>query len=198
MDFYFSGKDLTIKDDRFALAVGAKYSADHFYDGLGGGAANVGVNASSLGLNTAIVGKIGENSFKQIMLQKLIRKRVSTEFIVYDKDYYNLSSILVTPKGERTVIHHATPHNTINLSELQLKNLINTKAVYIGHLPGIALEERSRIIKYFKDRDILIVINFGLDDVEKHPKSLVNYINNAGSLVINADEFSAFLGIKKE
>src|SRR3989338_3109036 len=172
MDFYFSGKDLTIKDDRFSLAVGAKYSTDSFYDCLGGGAANVGINASTLGLNTAIIGKIGENSFKQIMLQKLIKKRVSTEFIIYDKDYFNLSAILVTKSGERTVIHHASPHNTIDLSPLQIKNLANTKSVYIGHLPGVSLEEREKLIKHFKDRDITIYINFVLDDVEQHPKSL--------------------------
>src|SRR3990167_852380 len=109
MDLYFKGNDLIAKNDNFILTCGAKYSADTFYDGLGGGAANVGVNASNLGLNTAVVAKIGENSFKQIMLQKLIKKRVSTEFIIYEKTYYNLSTILVHKTGERTVIHYVTP-----------------------------------------------------------------------------------------
>ena len=67
IDMYYKGDSLTQKEGRFNLAVGGKYLVDHFYSGLGGGAANVAIGVQSHGFKTAIVGKIGENQFKPLI-----------------------------------------------------------------------------------------------------------------------------------
>ena len=84
IDLFFKGVSLTTKQNRFYLAIGGKYHADHFYESLGGGSANVAAGCSHFGVSAAVIGKIGENSFKQLIIQKLIRKGVSSEFLLHE------------------------------------------------------------------------------------------------------------------
>ena len=59
IDLYFKGDALTFQNNRFQLAVGGKYFADHFYTGIGGGGVNIAIGASKFGLNTAVLGTVG-------------------------------------------------------------------------------------------------------------------------------------------
>src|SRR3989344_2782970 len=88
IDLYFKGNSLTFKEDRFQLAIGGKYFADHFYTGVGGGGVNVAAGATKLGLHTAILGTIGENPFKKIVLRLLEDQKIATNLCNYESDYY--------------------------------------------------------------------------------------------------------------
>ena len=65
IDLYFTGGALTHSSDRFELAVGGKYFAEHFYENLGGGATNVAIGVHNEGLRCALLAKIGNNPFKK-------------------------------------------------------------------------------------------------------------------------------------
>jgi len=71
VDLYFKGRSLTKDNSRFQLAVGGKYFTDEFYEDVGGGGCNVASGLAKQGYNVAIFGKIGNNSFKEIILKKL-------------------------------------------------------------------------------------------------------------------------------
>ncbi len=45
VDLYYKGESLSEKDGHFNLAIGGKYFADSFYEGLGEGGANVSIGA---------------------------------------------------------------------------------------------------------------------------------------------------------
>lgn len=190
IDLFFKGEELTQKDDRFFLAIGGKYLADEFHETLGGGAANVAVGASHYGLNTAVLGKIGENVFKQIIIQKLIKKGVSTEFLLLDKDYLNISSILLSYTGDRSIIHYATPHETLDISEIMMNKLTRTTTVYMGNLPGISISERSKLLSFFKKKNIKIALNFGRQDCAESLAKVGKLIEYADILVLNKHEFA--------
>jgi len=57
-----------------------------------------------MGLNTAILGKIGDNQFKEIIQKHLKDNGVSTSLCHVEKNYMKISSILLSPQGERTII----------------------------------------------------------------------------------------------
>lgn len=193
VDLFFKGDSLTEQNNKFSLSIGGKYLANHFYESLGGGGANVAVGASTHGLNTAVLGKIGENSFKQIIIQKLIKKRVSTEFLLCDKDFINISTILVAKGAERTIIHYLTPDQNLNLSEMMLKNLTKTQFVYMGNLPDIRMAEKVILAKYFKSHGVKICLNLGMTDLITGMKKISEILGLADIFIINTEEYAALV-----
>lgn len=196
IDLFFKGESLTVKDNRFYLAIGGKYHVDHFYESLGGGGANVAVGIAHFGFSTAVIGKIGENAFKQIIIQKLIKKTVSCEFLLIEKGYLNISSIFLTSSGERTIVHYCTPHESFFLNENIKREIVKSKMVYMGNLPDIAIKERQEIISIFKKNNAVICLNLGIVDCRKPFSELSILINQADIFILNTYEFAEL--IKKE
>lgn len=196
IDLYFKGKSLTMNKDRFTLAVGGKYEAEHFYEGLGGGAANVAIGLSNLGFSCAVAGTIGENVFKQMVLQKLINKRISSEFLIFERGHINISTILLSPKGERSIVHYTTPKSLLGFSPLQEANMQKCTTLYLGHLPGIPLLEKLRFLSLFKKNGKMIIINLGADDAKAGKTQAARLTQMADILILNKYEFADLLGKK--
>lgn len=196
IDLFFKGESLTIKDNRFYLAIGGKYHVENFYESLGGGGANVAAGAAHFGFSTAVIGKIGENAFKQIIIQKLIKKTVSCEFLLIEKGYLNISSIFLTLQGERTIVHYNTPHENFSLNENIKRQIAKTKMVYMGNLPNIIIKERQEILSIFKKNKALICLNLGIVDCRRPFSELNALINQADIFILNTYEFAEL--IKKD
>lgn len=198
MDLYFKGKSLSTKDGHISLSIGGKYPVDYFHESVGGSGANVAIGASNQGLSTAVVAKVGENSFKQIILQKLLKKMVSTEFLLDDAGYMNVSSILLSETGEKTIVHYATPHETLEVSEAMKKNMLNTKAIYMGSLPGISLSERVKLLTYFSDAQKKIMLAVGALEIEMGLEKLTPLLDRAHILIMNGHEYADLVQKDKE
>lgn len=184
-----------MKDSRFFVSVGGKYVADEFHEGVGGNAANVAIGCSNHNLNTAILAKIGENVFKQVILQKLVKKTVSTEFLQYEKSFLNISTILLSPKGEKTVIHYATPNESFNLSSVLTKNLSNSSAVFMGNLPDISIEERAKLLSTIREEGKTVFLNLGIQDCRKKIIEVKPLLSNSDVLFLNTHEFAELIKI---
>ena len=78
IDMFFKGDSLTYEHNRFQLAIGGKYFVDQFHQGLGGGGANVAIAAARHGAKAAVVGKVGVNSFRKIIMEDLRDAGVDT------------------------------------------------------------------------------------------------------------------------
>lgn len=196
IDLFFAGDNLTFKDDRFQLAVGGKYFVDHFYESLGGGAANVAVGASHFGLTTASCAKIGENVFKQIIVQKLIKKNVSTEYLIHEKEHLNISSIYLTKKGERTIVNYQTQEETFNLNPLILDHILEAKMVYMGNMPDVSIKDKGDILLKCKEKQIKIILNMGVNDCRKDKKDIDALLDYVDVCIINRFEYADM--IKKD
>lgn len=190
IDLFYKGTSLTQDKDRFNLAIGGKYVVDSFYESLGGGGANVGAGVATHNLSCAVLGKVGTNQFKQIIIQKLLKKCISIEFLQYDTSYTNISSILLSENGERTIINYQTPNENFNLATNTLKKLENTKSVYFGNLPDISIGERISIIKNFKKNNSIIFLNLGSKDCKRPIEEIQELISLSDFLLINTFEFS--------
>ncbi|MBI2641117.1 carbohydrate kinase family protein, partial [Candidatus Roizmanbacteria bacterium] len=113
IDLFFKSDTFTFSNNRFQLAVGGKYFAPYFHTGIGGGGTNVAIGAAKRGLKVAVCGLIGENPFKKMIVDHLDGFNISHKFSKIVNDYFNISTILLTEKGERTIIHHSTPHQKL-------------------------------------------------------------------------------------
>ncbi|PIV09921.1 hypothetical protein COS51_00595 [Candidatus Roizmanbacteria bacterium CG03_land_8_20_14_0_80_36_21] len=195
VDLYFKGKSLTKDNGRFQLAIGGKYFSDEFYEDIGGGGCNVAAGLAKKDYKVAVFGKIGNNAFKNIILKKLEDKNISSEFCQFQDDYYKISSILLTESGERTIINYETPANL--WKEFILSEQIKTaKNVYIGPLPHIALEEKNKIVSYFKGPEVLTIINLADNDCRRSIEQLKIIFDGLDVLIVNSHEFSDL--IKKD
>ena len=193
IDLFYKGKSFTKTEDRFNLAIGGKYVADEFYECLGGGGANVAVNVAGHGLSTAILGKVGINIFKQFIIQKLLQKSVSIEYLQYDEKYINISSILLTDSGERTIINYPTPNEEMSLSDNMKRNIVNTKMVYLGNLPDISIAQRTDLLNLFAEKDVPIAINFGIKDCRRDFKEIKSLINLSNIFILNTHEYAELI-----
>lgn len=193
IDLYYKGDALTEKENRFALAIGGKYQADFFKESLGGGAANVAVGVSKHGYNTAVIGIVGENPFKQIIMQKLYRRMVSTELLIVQKEYINISTILLNKNGERSIIHYSTPHVTFGLSDLYYEKIKHAKAVYLGNTgntSGITVDEKIRLAEYIFEKKIPLFLNLSTNDCRTRNAKTEKLISFAHVFFLNGHEYS--------
>lgn len=199
IDLYFKGSSFTLKNNRYYLALGGKYFADSFYEGIGGGGANVAIGVRKHNLKTAVCGKIGENVFKPIIFKKLNQAKIGTELCLLEKNYLNISSILLSEKGERTIINFQTPHQHLlgNNKNLLIK-LTESKMVYFGNLPDVSLTERIRIARFIKNHHIPLAINIGVSDCRRPISQISRFIQYGEILILNTHEFAELIKTRYE
>lgn len=198
IDMYYHGDSLTQKDGRFNLAVGGKYLVDYFYAGLGGGAANVAIGVKEYGFKTAIIGKIGENQFKDLILKHLKDHHISSTLCDYDKDYIKISSILLSPEGERTIIHYETPHEHILTCDTDLKKIEGAKIVYFSNLWRVPLEERKKLLSHAQSQKILTMMNLGITDCRRSNEQIDQLLHHTDILILNTHEFAEMIKVSYE
>lgn len=189
IDLYYKGKSFTRNKERFQLAIGGKYYADYFHEGIGGGGANVAAGVAKLGLRTAVFGKVGNNPFKDVIFKELADKKVSTEFCQIEEDYYKISSILLSENGERTILHYETPSHMLKEFLLH-KELKQVKNIYFSPLSHLDLYEKKKMISYLKGDQTLTFVNLSAVDCRRPIKELTNFFEALDVLIINAYEFS--------
>ncbi|MFZ6034886.1 MAG: carbohydrate kinase family protein [Patescibacteria group bacterium] len=189
IDLYFKGKNVTRDSERFKLAIGGKYYTEYFHEDIGGGGVNVAAGVARLGLRPAIFGKIGNNPFKDMILKKLTDKRISTEFCELEDDYYKISSIILTDRGERTIIHHETPSHMLRKFYLH-EDLKRAKNVYFSPLENLDIVEKTKMIKYLKGDRTLTFVNLPASDCKRPISQLKEIFDSLDVLIINAHEFS--------
>jgi len=190
IDLYFKSKSFTFKDNRFALALGGKYQSESFYFSIGGGGANVAIGVAKHGYKVGLLGKIGNNPFKKIIVDYLKQHRISINLIDFEDGYYNLSAILLTEKGERTILHYSTPHQHLFSENNPLIGLTKTKIIYLGNLPEVSLTQRIKFLKFFKKYNITRVVNLGVYDCRRPKNQLKEILAEVDILIVNAHEFS--------
>lgn len=196
IDMFFKGESLTYEHDRFQLAIGGKYFVDGFHQGTGGGGANVAIAASRSGVKAAVVGKIGENAFKKIILEDLRNEGVDVSLCQMEKEYLIISSILISPSGERSIINYGTPHQHVIHSVESLIALKKTKMIYLGNLPDVSFTEREKILQFLHTQHIPVAVNLGVKDCRRSTEQIEKFMKHVDIIMVNGHEYSEL--IKKD
>ncbi len=189
IDLYFQGKSLTQDRQRFHLAIGGKYQTDFFYEDIGGGGVNVAVGVAKHGLTAAVFGKIGDTGYRQLIIDRLLEKKVGVEFLQVEKKYYKLSAILLTDNGERTVIHYESPTHLQHEFFLH-QDLKKAENIYFSPLPHISLKEKEKMIDYLKGDRTLTFVNLSVVDCRRPVVQLIKIFTGLDVLFINGHEFA--------
>jgi len=193
IDLYFQGKSFTFKDNRFALALGGKYQAENFYLSVGGGGTNVAIGVAKQGYKVGLLGKIGNNHFKKIIVEYLKKHQISLNLIDFEENYYNISTILLTKKGERTILHYSTPHQNLFSYTNPLIGLTKTKILYLGNISEVSLTQKVKFLKFLKKHHVIRIVNLGVFDCRRPKNQIKEILEEVDILIVNAHEFSELI-----
>lgn len=196
IDLYFKGESLTYSNNRFQLAIGGKYFVNSFYESLGGGGANVAIGAAGHGLKVAVLAKVGNNPFKTIILKKLKERKVDTKLCRIEPDYFNISAILLTEKGERSIINYVSPHQHLITNKPLFNKLTTTKFCYFGNLPNVSLTDKITLLTLLKKNNIYTIVNLGVSDCRRPKSQLEEMLKRIDLLIVNGHEFSELVKAK--
>ena len=163
---------------------------EQFHQSTGGGGVNVAIGAHRNGLKTAVVGMIGDNAFKNLILSDLRASGVSTALCQMEKQFLNISSILLTPEGERSIINFETQHMKLFEDAEEMKMLLHAKHVYLGNLPDVSLSQREDMLHFLKKNNVQTIVNMGVKDCRRPLKQLESFLKPVDMLMIMVERLN--------
>lgn len=193
IDIYIRG-EIPETGNSLMLDIGNKYVLDLFESHVGGGASNIAVGIANLGFDPAPLALIGENIFKQFIMQDLVRRSVSCEFLTFDPKYLNISIIYLTKSREKIAFHYPTLQCHFTINNAVLSKILATKYVYFGAMPNYSVLERITLAKHFQSNSVPIITNLSSLDCSLSRMESLQLVAISNTLIVNRYEFSLLLG----
>ena len=180
-----------------AYPYGSKIEINDFSIAIGGGAVNTACNFAGLGMKTATIVKIGDDSTGKDIVKMLENRGISTEAVVVDKDENTgISVILLSFQGDRTVLAHRGPNATISEKDIDFNIIKNSKWLYIAPLNGESTEVLDLIADFAEENDVNMAINVGTSSIKRGEQYLDKILKTAEVVVMNAEEASMLTKIQ--
>ena len=89
---------------KLCLDYAGKVPITGSFQSLGGNAANVAAGAAKLGLTSAILTSLGQDTNGKIVEAELVKNKIDTSLVSYDKETATRYSVVLNFKGERTIL----------------------------------------------------------------------------------------------
>ncbi|MBA4423698.1 MAG: carbohydrate kinase [Syntrophus sp. (in: bacteria)] len=116
-----------------------KTTADAFTRCGGGPAANASVTVARMGLRSAFAGYLGSDIFGQMHIEELKAAGVDTGLVVRGEYPTPLSSVLVNPSGERSLVNYRDPDSVLPAESMDF-SIVHPKVIlFDGHEPELSL-----------------------------------------------------------
>ncbi len=169
----------------------------------GGAPANLAVGLVRLGVPTAFIGRVGDDSFGRYLCDELRKIGVMSGGIVYDKQHKTrLAFVSLTPSGERFFeFWESQPADSqLRFSDVDLPTLHQSKIIHVSSF--LLLKEPARssliqIISEFQEGDCLISFdpNIRLDlwKTESKAKQLMMKVVRFTHILRLNDQEASFL-----
>ncbi|MBI4591900.1 hypothetical protein HY733_00400 [Candidatus Uhrbacteria bacterium] len=201
--FLVSDAFVAIKSKKFAtgagecVALGSKIEVSDLILTTGGGATNSAATFSSLGLRTATICRVGDDSSGKDIVEDLSRFGVSTHLVRMVKGAQTAYSTILTIKdGERTVLVYRGTSSKFVSADIPQMAITNTKWIYLTSLGG-NLSLTSKIIKSASRAGVKVAWNPGRKELENGLKTFAPLLPMVDVLNMNLEE-ATFLTEKKK
>jgi len=147
--------DLIFSVDEHPQADEKVFATD--FDATGGGpAANAAISIARLGYKSAFSGYLGHDIYGDKHCQELINDNVNTQLLVRGNQPTPLSSIIVKPNGERSLINYKANQpltaDAVDITAIQSKVML-----FDGHQPALSLA----FLNYAQQQGITTVLDAG-------------------------------------
>ena len=196
LDLFFQDQSLTIQKNRFHLALGGKYVVNSFRQGIGGGGGNVAVGLSRAGIKTLLWAQIGRGGVSKLVLDRLQEEKVIIDYLSTEEEFTNLSVILLSAKGERTIINHRSTSAILPITNSIRQLLTKTPYLFLGNLPEVPLEQRVEILSLAKAGGSKTFLNLGVKDCRLGLKKLQPLLAQTDYFLLNRYELADILEVR--
>jgi ribokinase len=180
---------LCTKDDnncQLALSYGSKILADNIHESVGGNAANVGVSTTKLGLSTALLGFVGDDSFGKQAVKTLKSKELDTSHVSM-KGKTN-QSVIINFQGERTILGHKEQYS------YNVKSMPDAEWVFLTSLGPGAESFTKKLLKFYRGKRI--IFNPGSHQMRLAQNSIRQILDQVSILILNAEEAATITRLK--
>lgn len=99
----------------------------------GGIVANTGLALNHLGVNVSLIGKVGDDEFGLVLLQKLERYNIGLKILSSEKDSTSYSIVLSIPGVDRIFIHSSGANDTFDLFDIDFSEIEDTDIFHFGY-----------------------------------------------------------------
>jgi len=192
--FLISDEFVALQSNKFpsgmgeCVALGAKVEINEIYLTTGGGATNAAATFGSLGLKTACICKIANDSPGRDIVENLKQFSVSTKLIaIAPRGATGYSTLLTMKDGERTALVHRGVSKQLTFKDINQTAIKKAKWIYLTSLGGnLALSKK--IIKLAHDSNTKIMWNPGSKELEAGASKLKTILPMIDVLNLNKEE----------
>ncbi len=136
---------------------------------LGSSSAIFASNLSSLGANVAFLGKIGNDSFGDLVIESLMSKNVNVDLIIRDNNSNTGVTVVLNYKEDRAMVTYQGAMNELTIDDISKETLSLAKHLHFSSYylqPGIK-KDISKLLKMAKDSGLSTSFDMQWDPDEK-------------------------------
>ncbi len=175
----------------FAFEVGDKILSDQevLYTG-GGGGANTAVSLAKLGLKTALVGAVGDDSSAAKLIRRFKQERLDLSHLQIIKHYWTGLSFVIFggPKNDRIIFRHRAANDRLRLLAKDFSK-IKTPWYYLTSLSGsLAKANQDVVFAASAKNKVLVAWNPGAAQLKTGWRALKPYLKLTAVLILNREE----------
>lgn len=179
-------------DDVQEFELGTKNDVEEITFSTGGGATNAAVTFARHGFHSCYIGRIGKDIAGKAVMEVLHEDGVDTSLVMHDdKLSTGYSAILLSGKGERTILTHRGASNDYRLKESHFHNY-SADWLYVSSLSG-DVDALKTAIKFAKEKNINIAVNPGGGEL-KHKTEIREILKGIDVLSLNREEMIDLFG----
>lgn len=197
IDLIFKSKllDKRKKKGRLSLALGGKYIADEFYQVFGGGGANAAVSLANQGFKPILLFQVGrEDVFADLVLANLEKAGVETQFTNRTASKTQISSILLTETGERTIVNFRSDADLIKLSPKIKGQVQKGDWFVIFSMARMPKKDKLEFLKTAKNAALKTLLSLHGEEYLRGLDYLKDYFRLADIVQMNAHECADIFG----
>ncbi|MEK6934840.1 MAG: carbohydrate kinase family protein [Nanoarchaeota archaeon] len=169
--------------NKMCYEVGAKLLITNLKQDWGGGGTNTAVAFSRLGLKTAYIGKTGNDSNGNKILELL--KKEKAKFLGTRGGQTGLSVILDSKEHDRTILTYKGVNDDLRFSEIKPPN---TKWLYYSSMLGDSFKTQIKLAKLLRKKYTKLAINPSSYQTEKGSRYLQPLLDLASIIILNKEE----------
>ncbi|MHB0912416.1 MAG: carbohydrate kinase family protein [Armatimonadota bacterium] len=134
---------------------------------LGGCAANTGVDLAKIGIETAIVGKVGADGLGDFVVRTLENEGISAGAVVRDASIGTSGTmVMVHGDGERSFIHYLGANAALTEEDIDFEMIRGSEILHVAGtflMPGIDGEPTARVLAKAKEMGITTSLDTAWD-----------------------------------
>jgi sugar/nucleoside kinase (ribokinase family) len=165
----------------------------------GGCASNTATALARLGLPVEVIGKIGQDSFGDFVLNALKQRTIGTRGISRDKEVgTSATMVMVAPDGERRFVHYIGANARLTLKDIDLSMVESGSILHIAGslvMPGMDGQPTAELLRHARSVGVITFLDTVWDDTGRWMNILAPCLPYIDYFVPSLPEGQALTGL---